>query len=149
MASELPTEGYGRGMRQTRRSQRAREADLNLTGLQNSSQPDTSEVSSTTKKPDSLAPDSQTASDNPTTAATSLEPTDPAAATQTLLSRLYPDSTQLDAMSQQVVPSIEDQTQDTEHSNAPNIFDSATGNVATLAQTQQTSSRPPIKQEHR
>lgn len=33
MASEPPTETYGRGMRQIRRSQRAKEADLNVTGL--------------------------------------------------------------------------------------------------------------------
>jgi hypothetical protein len=34
MASEPPTEGYGCGMRRSRRSQRAKEADLALTGLQ-------------------------------------------------------------------------------------------------------------------
>jgi hypothetical protein len=34
MASEPPAEGYGRGMRRSVRSQRAKEADLNLTGLQ-------------------------------------------------------------------------------------------------------------------
>lgn len=148
MASEPPTEGYGRGMRQTRRSQRAKEADLNLTGLQNSSQPDTPEVPSTTEKPLSLVPDPQTTSDNPTTARTSLEPTDSAAAaTQTLFSRSYPESMQDDAMSQQVVPSIEDHSQDVHHSNAPNALNSTTDNVATLPQTQQAASHPPIKQE--
>jgi hypothetical protein len=143
MASEPPTEGYGRGMRQARRGQRAKEADLNLTGLQNSSQPATSGDSSTTHKPLSLAPDSQTASNNSAADTTSLEPPNPAATTQTLFSRLNPESMQSDAMSQQVVLSIEDQSQDARHSDAPNAFDSATGNVA----TQQASSHPPIKQE--
>lgn len=42
MASGLPTENYGRGMRQIRRSQRAKEADSNVAGLQNLSDPSTS-----------------------------------------------------------------------------------------------------------
>jgi len=151
MASEPPTEGYGRGMRQTRRSQRAKEADLNITGLQNSSQPVTSDDPSITHKPLSLVPDSQTDSDNQTTATTlpdrTAESLDPAAATQTLFEKLYPQPTQIDAMPEQVVPSIEDEAHDTLHSNPPNTYDLAAGNAATLMQTQQTSSQPPIKQE--
>jgi len=151
MASGPPAESYGRGRRQTRRSQRAKEANLNLTGLQNSPQPVISDDSSTLQKPTSPAPDSQTTSDNPTTARTSLDGNskllDPAAATSTLFDRLYPQSTQVDEMSQQIVPSIEDQGDNTQHSNPYNAFDLATGNVPAHARPQQASSHPPIKQE--
>ncbi|KAM0709219.1 hypothetical protein Q7P35_003256 [Cladosporium inversicolor] len=152
MESELPTEGYGRGMRQTRRSQRAKEADLNLTGLQKSPQPGSLDDSSTPHKPSSPAPESQTASDNPTTAATSLDDNakslDPALATQTLSNIFPPQSTQSDAMSQQPIPRIEeDEAQNSHHPYQPNVFDLAAGTYATPTQTQQASSHPTIKEE--
>lgn len=144
-------EGYGRGMRQTRRSQRAKEADLNLTGLQISPQPGTSDDSPITHNPFSPVPHSQNTSNNPTTAVASLDDKskllEPAAAAQTLFDRLYPQSTQIDAMSQQVIPSIEDEAHKNHRSNAPNAFDLATGNVSALTQHQRASSHPPIKQE--
>ena len=151
MASGTPTEGYGRGMRQTRRSQRAKEAQLNLTGLQNSPQPDTSDDCLIPHKASSSAPNSQTTSDNPTVASTSLDGNakllDPAAATQTLFDRLYPQSTQIDDMSQQVVPSIEDQADNSHCSDQYNAYDLVTGNVPTHMRPRQASSHPPIKQE--
>ncbi|GAB7332567.1 hypothetical protein MBLNU13_g04347t1 [Cladosporium sp. NU13] len=143
MASGPPTEGYGRGMRQTRRSHRAKEAQLNLTGIQNSPQPGTADDSSIPRKPFSPAPGLQTPSDNPATAIV----LDPAAATQTLFDRLYPQSTQSDAMSQQVFSSIEDQGDNSQHSNQYNAFDLAADNVSTHTQPRHASSHPPIKQE--
>lgn len=143
-------EGYGRGMRQTRRSQRAKEAELNLTGLQDSPQPGTSDEPSTLRKPSSPTPGLQTTSDNPSTAMTSLDVNaslDPAAATPTLFDRSYPQSTQIDEMSQHVIPSIEDQADNHQHSSRYNAFDLATGNVPAQARPQQASSHPLIKQE--
>lgn len=150
MAPGSPTEGYGRGMRQTRRSQRAKEADLNLTGLQISPQPGTSDDLPITHNPFSPVPNSKATPNDPTTAIASLDDNakslDPTAAAQTLFDRLYPQSTQIDAMSQQVIPSIED-AHKTHDSNAPNAFELTTDNVGALAQPRKASSHTPIKQE--
>lgn len=152
MESGLPTEGYGRGMRQTRRSQRAKEADLNLTGLQKSPHPGSSDDPSIPHKPSSPAPESQTTSDNPTASANSLdnnaELLDPTVATQTSSNISNPQSTQSDAMSQQPIPSIEeDEAQNIHPSYQPNALDLTAGTYATPTPTQQASSRPPIKEE--
>lgn len=150
MASEPPTEGYGRGMRQARRSQRARKADLNLTGLQNSRETSTSAYILVPHMPSSPELDSHSTctrdpSDSPATMAPSknAEQRDLRRATSSPshgpdVRPLHTDVTV--QQTQQILASIEDQTHDT--AVAP-----ALGDVAILAQSKQPSGHPPVKEE--
>ena len=116
MASEPPTQGYGRGMRQTRRSQRAKEADLNLTGIQNSPEPSISADPSIHHEPSSPECNSQTTSRYPSTAMTShsdsAEQHDSGHPTPAL--PRYPNMSPLqgDTVAQHVFASIENQDRD-------------------------------------
>ena len=144
MASEPPTEGYGRGMRQTRRSQRAKEADLNVTGIQNSPEPSTSVDPSIPHKPSSLLLDSQVTNDYSSAAMASHNSDagqqDSRRAPASLSHNPDMQPLQHDTIARQIFASIENQS----HHFGQDAISSAASNAGNLMQTQQASGHPLI-----
>jgi hypothetical protein len=147
MASEAPTEGYGRGMRQTRRSQRAKEADLNLTGIQNSPEPSISADPSIHHEPSSPEFNSHSTSRYPSTAMTShsdsTEQHDSGHPTPAL--PRHPNMSPLhgDTIAQQVFASIENQDHDVTQDAVGPAAESGINHM----QSRQAPGHPPIKEE--
>jgi hypothetical protein len=148
MASEPPTEGYGRGMRQTRQSQRAREAELSVAaGIQNSPEPSTSVDPLIPQATPSAVLNPQTTSHYLSTTMTShndrAEQRDSGRVTPALSRNPNMPPLQGDTIAQQVFASIENQNHDVGHATVG----SAAKNAFNLMQTRHFLSHPATAEE--
>jgi hypothetical protein len=161
MASVPPTEGYGRGMRRTRRTQRAEEADLNIPGTQESREPTTSIDSPRPPKISPLLHDPRirsmlypcTSQDSSSTAMAPLDNTP---------DRYHADPTkspsspgvdkqiiQSGSFNQQIFPSIETRARGGKFGSlvSRDAVAAITGHAATYLQARQPPSQPPLSDE--